>query len=66
MISIFVDDAGNEHEVEQYQGTIESREIGGPGHVPFPRFRLVVTGEIVEPTLGGGAVMSKYGLLKRK
>lgn len=66
MILIFLDDAGNEHEVEQFQGTIKSREIGGPGLVPFPRFRLVATGEIVEPTVGAGAVMTRYGLLKRK
>ena len=66
MILIFLDAAGNEHEVEQFQGTIKSREIGGPGLVPFPRFRLVATGEIVESTIGAGAVMTRNDLLKRK
>lgn len=63
---IFLDDAGNEHEVEQFQGTIRSNEIGGPGFVPFTRFRLVATREIVEPTMGASAVMTRHGLLTRK
>jgi hypothetical protein len=59
---IYVDSSGREHKVERFEKFIRSREIGGPGMVPFPRFRLLASGEELKPiSIGAGLLQRLNG-----
>lgn len=56
---IYKDNSGREHEVERFEKLVRSGEVGGPGMVPFPAFRLLTSGEELEVISIGATLLRR-------